>query len=167
MFIRVLALKVDPLRVIEAAVPATRLNPADESRGLQFARCLSLHRDVCSSTLEDKNLKSWRVDPRVRCCVGNPKSKKHTAVHFSHPRFPSVLRRQSATRYTFDEVCVLRCSRCYAFMEALWALKTNAKQKERFSQVFDEEEISVLLLISTTSRPPSFFLLFVLYVALL
>ena len=47
------------------------------------------------------------------------------------------------------------------------ALKTNAKQKERFSQVFDEEEISVLLLISTTSRPPSFFLLFVLYVALL
>jgi len=26
------------------------------------------------------------------------------------------------------------------------ALKTNAKQKERFSQVFDEEEISVLLL---------------------
>ena len=52
-------------------------------------------------------------------------------------------------------------------MEALWALKTNAKQKERFSQVFDEEEISVLLLISKTSRPPSFFLLFVLYVALL
>ena len=47
-------------------------------------------------------------------------------------------------------------------MEALWALKTNAKQKERFSQVFDEEEISVLLLISKTSRPPSYFLLFVL-----
>ena len=47
-------------------------------------------------------------------------------------------------------------------MEALWALKTNAKQKERFSQVFDEEEISVLLLISKTSRLPSYFLLLVL-----
>jgi len=83
MFIRVLALKDDPLRVIEAAVPATRLNPADESIGLQLARCLSLRRDVCSSTLEDKNLKSWRVDPRVRCCVGKAiesKTTQHKAI---------------------------------------------------------------------------------------